>query len=450
MRNSFVILALLAAAAGTLSCTPDPGGKTILAGEVPPQIVLAAGDIADCDSSGDEATAALLDTRPGTVLTLGDNAYPDGTATQFANCYDPTWGRHKSRTRPSAGNHEYHTAGAAGYYGYFGSAAGDPSKGYYSFDLGAWHLIALNSNCSAIGGCGAGSPQERWLRADLAANPADCVLAYWHHPRFSSAQHGNSVSMQPFWQALYDYRAEIVLSGHDHTYERFAPQTPSGGADPQYGIREFVVGTGGRGHYGFGSIKPNSEARSTGIFAVLKLTLSTTGYAWEFVPEAGESFADTGNRECKAGNGYDSDYDLHANTTDNCPSLANPAQADADTDGLGDDCEAAAGASPADADSDDDMCFDGSEVRLAPPDGGDRDPSEHFDFFDVTADRAVDLTDTLVVLNRFGAGPSEDEYDRSAPDDDRPWRSAAANDGIDLTDALVNLLQFGHECTLPP
>ena len=150
------------------------------------QTLLAAGDIASCGSNGDEQTANLLDDQAGTVITLGDNAYDSGSTSEYANCYDPTWGRAKARTHPAPGNHEYNTAGATGYYGYFGAAAGDPETGYYSYDLGSWHLIALNSNCSAIGGCGAGSPQEQWLRADLAAHPTDCTLAYWHHPRFSS------------------------------------------------------------------------------------------------------------------------------------------------------------------------------------------------------------------------------------------------------------------------
>jgi len=292
--------------------------------------LLAAGDIASCASSGDEATADLLDTLTGDVAVLGDNAYESGTVAEFTNCYDPSWGRHKARTRPSAGNHEYNTAGATGYYGYFGAAAGDPSKGYYSYDLGDWHVIVINSNCSVIGGCGAGSPQEQWLRADLAANPAACTLAYWHHPRFSSGQHGDNASMQPIWQILYDYRAEVVLGGHDHNYERFAPQTPTGAADPSFGIREFVVGTGGKNHRAFGSIKPNSEVRDNTSYGVLKLSLHATSYDWEFVPVAGASFTDTGSGTCNAGNAYDSDYDGVAETGDNCPGIANPTQLNSD------------------------------------------------------------------------------------------------------------------------
>lgn len=266
--------------------TPIPENDPVLVG---------AGDIANCNGNGDEATANLLDNIPGTVFTAGDNAYPDGTASDFANCYDPSWGRHKARTYPSPGNHDYHTAGAAGYYEYFGSVAGDPDKGYYSYDLGTWHIIVLNSNIPV----GAGSPQEQWLRADLAAHPVACTLAYWHHPRFSSgAVHGSDAGMQPLWQALYDYGADVVLAGHDHTYERFAPQNPQGVADPLRGIREFVIGSGGRNHYAFGSPVANSEVRNADTYGVLKLTLHPGNYSWEFVPEAGKTFTDSGSAAC--------------------------------------------------------------------------------------------------------------------------------------------------------
>ncbi len=268
---------------------PPPAGDPVLVG---------AGDIASCSGAGDEATANLLDGIAGTVYTLGDNVYDNGTATEFANCYEPSWGRHKARTRPAPGNHDYNTAGASGYYGYFGAAAGDPSKGYYSYDLGAWHVVVLNSNCATVGGCGAGSPQEQWLRQDLAASAASCTLAYWHHPRFSSGKHGGNAATEPFWQALYDHNADVVLSSHDHSYERFAPQTPTGAADPARGIRQFVVGTGGRSHYSFGTIRANSEVRHSGTFGVLKLTLHASGYEWRFVPEAGKTFTDSGSGAC--------------------------------------------------------------------------------------------------------------------------------------------------------
>lgn len=263
-------------------------------------VILAAGDIASCDGDGDEATALLLDSLAGAVITLGDNVYDGGSSAEYADCYEPSWGRHKARTRPSPGNHDYHTEAAAGYYGYFGAAAGDPAQGYYSYDAGAWHVIAINSNCAAIGGCGAGSAQEQWLRADLAAHPAACTLAYWHHPRFSSGSvHGDDSIMQPIWQALYDFDADLVLNGHEHNYERFAPQSPTGAADATSGIVEIVVGTGGRGHYGFGSPKPNSLVRNSDAYGVLKLTLHENSYDFQFVPEAGKTFTDAGSGDCR-------------------------------------------------------------------------------------------------------------------------------------------------------
>jgi len=267
---------------------------------VSPQVFVGAGDISSCNNNDDEATTQLLDGISGTVFTLGDNVYPSGAPTSYTNCYDPTCGRHKARTYPVPGNHDYVTPGAPGYFNYFGAAAGDPSKGYYSYDLGAWHIVVLNSNCSAVGGCGAGSPQEQWLRADLAAHPALCTLAEWHHPRFDSGIYGNNSAMQPFWQALYDYQADVVLNGHDHNYQRFAPQAPTGAADPTQGIREFVVGTGGSSHYSFpGTPTPNTEVRNDATFGVLKLTLNATGYDWQFVPVAGSSFTDSGSAACR-------------------------------------------------------------------------------------------------------------------------------------------------------
>jgi len=259
---------------------------------------VAAGDIASCSSTGDEATAALLDRLKGTVATLGDNAYDSGTAAEFASCYAPSWGRHKSRTRPAAGNHDYVTPGAAGYFGYFRAAAGDPRNGYYSYDLGEWHVVVLNSNCSSVGGCQAGSAQEQWLRTDLRSHRARCTLAYWHHPRFSSGPHGSDAMTQPLWQALYDAGADVVLNGHDHDYERFAPQTPSGVLDQRRGIREFVVGTGGRSHYTPAAAVANSQVANGDTYGVLKLTLKPKSYQWQFVPVAGASFRDGGSASC--------------------------------------------------------------------------------------------------------------------------------------------------------
>lgn len=282
---------------GPTTTTSVPATTTTVPATDP--VLLAAGDIASCASSGDEATAALLDARPtATVATTGDNVYDNGTATEFANCYDPTWGASRSRTRPSPGNHDYGTAGATGYYGYFGAAAGDPGTGYYSYDLGTWHVIALNSNCSVVA-CSAGSAQEQWLRADLAAHPNACTLAYWHHPRFSSGTtHGSSTTVAPLWQALYDGNADVVLEGHEHNYERFAPLDPSGQLDTARGVRSIVVGTGGRSHYAFGTPITGSEVRNSDTFGVLQLTLRPSGYDWQFVPEAGTTFADSGSGAC--------------------------------------------------------------------------------------------------------------------------------------------------------
>lgn len=271
--------------------------------EAPPpssRVLVGAGDIARCSSSGDEATAKLLDGISGTVFTVGDNAYSSGTATEFSECYEPSWGRHKARTKPTPGNHEYYTEGASGYFGYFGSVAGDPNKGYYSYNRGGWHVVALNSMCSQVGGCGANSPMVSWLKRDLAANDdRACTIAYFHHSLFSSgARHGNTPKMRPTWDALYAAKAEVVVGGHEHNYERFAPQTPSGEADPERGIREFVVGTGGGEHYPFGTVQPNSQVRIGGTSGVLKLTLRPSSYEWEFVPVAGKTFTDSGTQSC--------------------------------------------------------------------------------------------------------------------------------------------------------
>ncbi len=278
-------------------------------------MIAAAGDIA-CDpaapdfngGSGTPSACRQKDTSDlllgaglAGVLTLGDNQYEDGQLTKYQRSYDPTWGRAKDITRPSVGNHEYldPAGGARGYFDYFGSAAGERGKGYYAFDLGSWHLIALNSNCASVGGCGPGSPQEQWLRQDLAASRAACVLAYWHHPRFSSGKHGDTAEVEPLWRALYDAGADVVLAGHDHTYERFAPQDPGGRADPAAGIRQFVVGTGGRSLYEFPTVKPNSEVRNGSAFGVLKLTLQPLSYQWRFEPVAGQSFQDAGSGDCR-------------------------------------------------------------------------------------------------------------------------------------------------------
>jgi hypothetical protein len=258
------------------------------------ETLIAVGDIASCVSEGDEATAALVDGIQGTIIIAGDIAYEAGTPRDFADCYDPSWGRLRSRTRPAPGNHEYATPNAAAYYAYFGTSAGPPGLGYYSFDLGAWHIVSLNSNVDA----GAGSVQEQWLRADLAASTAHCTLAYWHYPVFSSGLHGNIAVMQDILRALYEFNADVVITGHDHDYERFAPQTADAVADPARGIREFVVGTGGRSLAPILLAEPNSERRYFGGYGVLRLELDAQGYSWEFVPVAAGVSVDSGFGVC--------------------------------------------------------------------------------------------------------------------------------------------------------
>ncbi len=275
-------------------------------------VIAAAGDIA-CDPADlnfndgagtmwtcrMQATADLLvNINPTAVLALGDNQYEDGTLLKFQESYDRTWGRLKAITYPAVGNHEYGTQGATGYFAYFGPRSGEPRKGYYSYDIGTWHLIALNSNCTFVGGCKEGSPQEQWLKADLAAHRSMCIVAYWHHPRFSSGWHGNNSAYRAFWQDLYEAGADVVLVGHDHDYERFAPQDPDGAADPGRGIREFVVGTGGRSLYGFRNIQPYSEVRNAGTFGVLVMILHPRDYEWKFVPISGKTFTDSGRASC--------------------------------------------------------------------------------------------------------------------------------------------------------
>jgi len=264
-------------------------------------VLVGAGDIASCDDlAGAEATAKLIYKIPGTVFAVGDLAYPDGSDEQFAKCYGPTWGRFKDRTRPAPGNHEYHKTGASGYARYFGEAAGDPSKGYYSYELGGWHIVVLNSECAEVGGCEVASPQGQWLKNDLKQHTKTCTLAYFHKPLFSSgAKHGNDPEMKAVWEILFHAGADVIVNGHDHDYERFAPQDPDGHADAEHGIREFVVGSGGKNsHRVMGPAQPNSEVRNADTFGVLKLTLHARSYEWEFVPEAGKTFTDTGSGTC--------------------------------------------------------------------------------------------------------------------------------------------------------
>lgn len=315
MKAPLVSLALIAALA---ACAPvfalfDTPGEDPPQPEVaqqytdialaPPATLLAAGDIADCDSGGDEATARLIaslvkENKDAVLAPLGDNVYPSGTLSRYRDCYGPSWGPFLDRTRSAQGNHDFAGGSGADYYAYFGQAAGRSGEGYYSYSLGAWHVIVLNSNCWAVGGCGAGSAQLEWLMRDLRSNPARCTLAYWHHPRFSSGLHGDDQEMNAVWNALVRAGADVVLSGHDHHYERFAPLGVDGQVDPTGGIREFIVGTGGKSHYPAFFARPGSQVRNSSSYGLLNLSLNSNSYAWRFVPVAGSSFTDAGSGNC--------------------------------------------------------------------------------------------------------------------------------------------------------
>ena len=284
-------------------------------------VIAAAGDIA-CDSSSPHfkngngaandcrqkyTSDLLVNAHLAAVLVLGDTQYECGSYAAHMSSYNLSWGRVKAITHPAVGNHEYLTSGgtgcssdnsgAAGYFKYFGAAAGDPTQGYYSFDIGTWHLIALNSNCSVVGGCSESSPQERWLQADLLAHKNLCTLAYWHIPLFSSGGRASNHT-KSLWQQLYDHNADLILEAHDHIYERFAPQTSDGILDSARGIRSFIVGTGGADHTGIKAVAANSEVRNINTYGVLMLTLHPNSYEWKFVPEAGKTFTDSGSGVC--------------------------------------------------------------------------------------------------------------------------------------------------------
>lgn len=274
------------------SFTPGPSG------EPPTVTIVGAGDIGDCTRDGATRTSDILVNEPGWIFTAGDNAYENGSAADYRACYAPTWGRLKDRTiLPAPGNHDWNTPGAAGYLGYFGAAAAPEGVTWYSTDLGAWHVVVLDSNCDKVGGCDASSPQGRWLARDLAASTAHCTLAIWHHPLFSSGEHGNAPEVRPFWDALLAAGAELVINGHDHDYERFAPQTADGAELRPGGLREIVAGTGGGELRAFHALAPNSEFRLAGSWGVLRLTLHPANYVWEYLPAAGE-IADSGSTPC--------------------------------------------------------------------------------------------------------------------------------------------------------
>jgi Predicted phosphohydrolases len=287
----FVLPLLLSIAISLISVTASPaayGRADILSDTI--VTLVGAGDISSCGNNNDEATAKLLDNIPGTVFTVGDNVYNEGTYTQYVNCYGPTWGRHKSRTKPVPGNHEYYTSGAAGYFQYFNNI---PS--YYAYTLGAWRIYALNSEI----GVSATSAQVTWLKADLAANPKLCVLAYWHKPRWSSGtRHGTGLTFQTLWQVLADAGAELVINAHEHNYERFT-QMNRNGQPVTKGLRAIVVGTGGMAHHDFPStFLSTSQVHNATTYGALKLTLTSTSYSWKFIPVAGGTFTDGGTTAC--------------------------------------------------------------------------------------------------------------------------------------------------------
>lgn len=258
----------------------------------------AVGDAATCGTDRDDAVARFLANQEGLIALLGDVVYEKGTSTEFGRCFDPIYGQLKDRLRPAVGNHEYGTRGAQGYFDYFGSLAGEPGRGWYSYDVGAWHVIVLNSNCKQVGGCGPDSPQYQWLLGDLTAHPTLCTLAYWHHPRWSSGEHGNFESMQSIWELLYRTGVDLVLSGHDHDYERFLPLDAQGQPDRERGIVQFVVGTGGRSLRPLGDRLPTSAIGTDRSYGVLELHLSDGHYAWRFHTVAGAPFEDSGDGSC--------------------------------------------------------------------------------------------------------------------------------------------------------
>jgi hypothetical protein len=286
----FVLAALLSAAcSGSSSTSPAPLPPAPSA----PAVLVGAGDIGDCATRGSQLTAQLLDRIGGTVFTVGDNAYPSGTAENFRDCYHPTWGRHRQRTRPSPGNHEYEAAGAAPYFQYFGGLAGQSGLGYYSYSLGAWRVFSLNSEV----GIDAGSAQMAWLRSELSGTTTLCTLTYFHRPLFSSGFHGDQMQMREMWRTLYEFGVDIVVSGHEHSYERFAPQDFTGRFDSARGIRQFIVGTGGTTLRTVGPARPNSEVHGSS-WGVLVLTLEDSRYRWEFVPAEPGGLQDAGIGLC--------------------------------------------------------------------------------------------------------------------------------------------------------
>ena len=300
--SNWILLCSLAATGLAVTACGGESDPIEPPGALPAETILAAGNIATCGTTNDEATAGLLDTLSGTVFTLGDNAFPDGTLEEYTTCYEPSWGRHKSRTYAALGNHEYNSGTAAPSFNYFGSRIGPRDRGYYSVELGNWHIIVLNVNDATVNESTPfeGSAQDEWLKADLAANSKACTLAIWHNPRFFSsntAGWNSNAFVTTVWRRLYDAGVDLVLNGHQHHFERFPPMTPTGSLDEASGIRAFNVGTGGESTEPMIAIAQHSAARSD-AFGILKLTLDAGSYTWEFVPTAAGQFSDSGVASC--------------------------------------------------------------------------------------------------------------------------------------------------------
>jgi hypothetical protein len=283
-RRAGLLSVLSVLVLGGSAAAPPPAAAAVT-------VLVGAGDIARCGSSADNLTADLLGDIGGTVFTTGDNAYPSGSPENFAECYDPGWGRYRTRTRPSPGNHDYATPGASGYFDYFRWRAGPDERGYYVYTRGDWRIYSLNSEVMT-------TAQLEWLEDDLAAHPTACIAAYWHRPLFSSGKHGNNPDVKPFWRLLYRAGAEVVINGHDHDYERFGELRP-GGTRTSAGIRQFVVGTGGGALRAFAEIQPHSIVRNSSTYGVVRLVLRSDSYAWQFIAVDG-TVKDAGSDTCHA------------------------------------------------------------------------------------------------------------------------------------------------------